>query len=78
MNFSFGLMASVLMNYSYDGVEDNKVINCLLGALEIEEMDSDNTSSLKRCKANIPSDIAEKARSICLKKRMKDLKNNLA
>ena len=78
MNFSFGLMASVLMNYSYDGVEDNKVINCLLGALEIEEMDSDNTSSLKRCKANIPSDIAEKARSICLKKRMKDVENNLA
>ena len=79
MYFCFGVMVSVLMNYSYDGVDDNKVINCLLKALEIgEDLDSENTSKLKRCIINFPPEIAEKARKICLGKRIKGVGKSLA
>lgn len=78
MNFCFGVMVSVLTNYSYDEVEDNKVINCLLEALGIEEIDSDNTSNLKRCKTNFSNEIVEKARRICVEKRMEDVEKTLS
>ena len=78
MNFCFGVMVSVLMNYSYDGVEDNKVVNCLLEALGIKDMDSDNSSNLKRCRTNFSNESTEKARRICLEKRINDVGNSLA
>lgn len=79
MYFCFGVMLSVLMNYSYDGVEDYNVVNCLLKALEIaEDFDSGKTSKLKRCNNNFSNEIVEKARRICVEKRMEDVEKTLS
>lgn len=66
------------MNYSFDDVVDNKVINCLLDALGIAGMESGNSSKLKKCRLNITGENKEKARIIHQKKQMKEVEKRLA
>lgn len=66
------------MNYSFDDVVDNKLINCLLDALGIVGMEAGNSSKLKKCRLNITGENKEKARIIHQKKQMKEVEKKLA
>jgi hypothetical protein len=75
--FCFGVVVTVLMNYSYSDVEAVEVVNCLLAAIGCGSVDSTTSSAYKTCKTKLVGDLCKAARIVSTQRGFERVAENL-